>query len=253
MSNHAKDPLYCFTSFFLYRYQNEDPPKLKSPSANVEGPSTNEGTETELQENSEAGISTASASVERTTEPAEFAIELPRTLKYDCGSPDCGPTQKVGLQRCQNIDQPAEKADLWNNQTEQGCDWERLVSDTADLLIFSSPNDTEAFRRIIQKSQGLEKGLGASLSNFLQNNVSDSQKMQLLFQLASGEQPDIGDTLESLEIKHTQEDLGSDDLTSMGIYLSGGLESEVATYGAFADGKVHPTILLNISQSRNDL
>lgn len=217
-----------------------DSSKLKSLSGDAERASNIEGAEAELQENFETGISIPSASVEQLSEQTEFAIELPRTLKYDCGSPDCGTNLQVGLQRAHGIDQPEGDADLGNKQTGQGCDWESLVSDTHDLLIFSSPNDAEAFRGIIQKSPGLETGLGASpLPSFLQNNMIDAQKMLLSFQVASGEQPEMGDALESIEIEHPQEDLGSDDLESMGIYSTDGLENESAAHEPFVDMKVH--------------
>ncbi|KAK4750112.1 hypothetical protein SAY87_027561 [Trapa incisa] len=223
-------------SRFLGRCQTVNISEQKSPSKNVDKPSTNEGAESELQDNLDKGKSIASTPVEQPTGHTEFANEVPHTFMYDFGSPDCGPIRKVGLRRCQNIDHPQQE-DPKNNQTEQRCDWESLVSDAADLLIFSSPNDAEAFRGIIQKSPGLERGLGTSLSNLPQNNITDSQKMQHSFQLDSGEQADAEVTLESLEIKKAREDLGCDDLASMGIHPSGGLEDEATPFGLFADGK----------------
>ncbi|XP_031383265.1 protein tesmin/TSO1-like CXC 2 [Punica granatum] len=224
-------------SRFLRRHQSLDSSKLKSPG-NAEKASTNEGAEAELRENFDAGISIASASAEQLSEHTEFAIELPRTLKYDCGSPDCGPTEEAGIQGADSINQLEGEADPGNKQTDPGCDWESLVSETADLLIFSSPNDAEAFRGIFHKSPGLGTGIGASLSStLLQSNMTDVQKMQLLFQIAPGEHPEMGDALENIEMKHTQEDLGSDDLESMGIYPSDGCENEAAPHGPFADTK----------------
>lgn len=222
-----------------------DSSKLKSLYGDLEkATSTNEGAEAELPENFVGGISSASASIEQLSENTEFAIELPPILKYDCGSPDRGPSHEIGLQRAHHIEQPEGEADLGNKQTGPGCDWESPVSDTADLLIFSSPNDAKAFRGIIQKSPGLETGLDAS-SSFLQNNITELQKMQLLFQVASYEHPEMGrDALGSIEIKDAQEDLGqedpgSDDLQSIGIYQSDALKNEAAVHYPFADMKVH--------------
>lgn len=216
-----------------------DSSKLKNLSKDVERVSTNEGAKAELSENFDAGISIVSTSVEQLSEHNEFAFELPHTLNYECGSPDFGANEEMSLQRAHDFDQPEGEADLGNKQTGPVCDWESLVQDTADLLIFSSPNDAEAFRGIIQKSPGLETGLDASLSSsFLQNNITELQKMQLLFQVASGEHPEVGDASESVEIEHTQEDLGSHDLESMGIYPCDSLNNEAAPHCPFAEMKV---------------
>ncbi|KAK4769489.1 hypothetical protein SAY86_027639 [Trapa natans] len=219
-------------SWFLRRHQNLESSKLKSLSADVETMSNNEGTqdEADLQEISQAGISIASASVEQPGERAEFAIELPRTLKYDCGSPDCCTNQDIDLQRVDAIDRPEGNANHGDNQTGKGCDWEGLVvSDTPDLLILSSPNDAEAFRGIFQNSPGLAIGLGVSpSSSFFQNNMTNVQQMQLFFQVGLDKEPEMGDASQNLEIRNTQEDHGSDDLESVEIYSTDGLENESA-------------------------
>ncbi|KAK4793688.1 hypothetical protein SAY86_024123 [Trapa natans] len=228
-------------SKFLKRYQNLDISKLQSLSGDAEGMSKDERTqaeaEAELQENFEAGISITPDSIEQLCDQTEFAIELPLTLKYDCGSPDCDTNQEIGFQRSDGTDQPQGDANLGVKQTGQGCDWEGpVVSDTPDLLIFSSPNDAEAFRGIIQNSPGLAVGLGVSSpSGFFQNSTANLQ--QHFFEVGLGEQPEMGGSSQSLELRNAQEDLGSDGLESIGIYSTDGLENGLAAHEPSAEMK----------------
>ncbi|KAK4790663.1 hypothetical protein SAY86_017967 [Trapa natans] len=224
-------------SRFHRRYQNLDLSKLKSPSRDFERENPNGRAEAVIPENFGARISIASTTVEQLSEHNEFAFELPHTLDYGSGSPDSSTNQDMSHQRVQNFDQQAEP-DLGNRQTGPGREWPNLVPDTADLLIFSSPNDGEAFQGIIQRSPGLETGLDASISSsLLQNNVAGLQKMQLLSQVASGCNPEMGDASEGIEIKHTEEDLRRQDLETMGSFPCGGLNNEAELYDPFAEIK----------------
>ncbi|KDP40217.1 hypothetical protein JCGZ_02215 [Jatropha curcas] len=162
-------------SRFLRRhnYSDQSKPEISSENGNKVG--SNEGDvaqlyddSRELQENFDAGVSIAEASIEPPSEHAEFAIELPRRFKYDCGSPECdtmsccGPhvdcmselagisalevSQKCADMHLQGIHPTKRKKEAAD------CDWESLISDTADLLIFNSPIDSEVFKGLMQKS-----------------------------------------------------------------------------------------------------
>ncbi|XVF57271.1 hypothetical protein PTKIN_Ptkin06aG0191800 [Pterospermum kingtungense] len=80
-------------------------------------------------------------------EKSDLPIELPRTLKYDCGSPD------GNLEPCDNITKSTgaeERQQSFENERDlckirqikseeiAGCDWVAIVSDVADLLTINS-------------------------------------------------------------------------------------------------------------------
>ncbi|KAK4587398.1 hypothetical protein RGQ29_024201 [Quercus rubra] len=165
----------------LKRHNCSDPSKPEFSSENGNKVCTNEGIgvdatqlydkSAELQDNFDSGVSDGEASVEPSSEHSKFAIELPRTLKYDCGSPVCDPTPCCGTEAgCMptSLVQCGQEASAKGSsegevhlsemcrtdQTKEGleCDWESLISDCPDILIFNSPNDSEAFKGLIQKS-----------------------------------------------------------------------------------------------------
>ncbi|GKV42381.1 hypothetical protein SLEP1_g49792 [Rubroshorea leprosula] len=121
-----------------------------------------------LQESFDPGVSIGEASLELTNESSRFAIEIQSTLKYDCGSPICDPVAYVTETKCGSVvpfaQGTSEKGvsedgvnldgicQTYQKRETTGCDWDNLMSDTADLLIFSSPNDSEAFRGLFHKS-----------------------------------------------------------------------------------------------------
>ncbi|XP_057992496.1 protein tesmin/TSO1-like CXC 2 isoform X2 [Hevea brasiliensis] len=174
-------------SRFLRRHHYSDPSKSEFSSENGNKVSRDEGTaldvaqlydnSAELQENFNPGASIGEVSVEPPTEDLRFAVELPRRLNYGCGSPEYDPTPRCGPQ----IDCSSELAGISRKcsperemhlqrvyQAEQkkeatDCDWESLISDSNDLLIFNSPTDTEAFKGLMQKSLDLGTSFSASL------------------------------------------------------------------------------------------
>lgn len=129
----------------------------------------------ELQENFDPRVSMEEVSVEASND-SKFAIELPQALKYDCGSPGCdsnpcniesncmtemASTSVSVVQFVQEASENgASEADVRLQRTCQmeqknevtGCEWESLISDAADLLIFNLPNDSEDFKGLMQKS-----------------------------------------------------------------------------------------------------
>ncbi|OMO85620.1 hypothetical protein COLO4_21540 [Corchorus olitorius] len=189
-------------SRFLKRHNYADPSKPELLSGEVTRATTNvEGgneagqlcdSSAELQENFDPGVSLGEASLELPNEPSRYAMELPRTLKYDCGSPNCDPapclieTNSVSESTCTSIvpfvqeasekglsDSGVEVAGIEQKRDSAGCDWESLISDAADLLIFNSPNDSEAFRCVIQKPMDPGTRFCPTLiSRFPQNDIN---------------------------------------------------------------------------------
>uniref|UniRef100_A0A2N9F508 CRC domain-containing protein n=1 Tax=Fagus sylvatica TaxID=28930 RepID=A0A2N9F508_FAGSY len=220
----------------------KDPSKPEFSSENGNKACTNEGigvdaaqlydNSAELQENFDSGVSNGEASAGPSSEHSKFAIELPRTLKYDCGSPDCDPTPRCGTEAgCMSASlvqygQEASAKDssegevhlsemCRTDQTKEGteCDWESLISDAADILIFNSPNDSEAFRGLIQKSMDpLTRFCTSLMSQLPQNDVNNVQNTQIVDPIDSGEQQEThdlsakpGEDSELQEIDQTQD------------------------------------------------
>lgn len=223
--------------FFISRHNYSDASKNEVSSEDGNKACSNEGAagdEAQLYDNFDPGVSIGEASVERPSEHLKFAIELPRTLKYDCGSPDCDPTPRCGTQMDSVSElagtsasivpfaketsrkiSPEDEVHLQGiHQIEQKketseCDWESLISDAADLLIFSSPIDTEAFKGLIQKS--LDPGAGFC--------TSEVHKMRVVGPSSSVEQHEMedpfaqpGETMELKQINQRQDNLAANNM-----------------------------------------
>ncbi|KAE8712434.1 golgin subfamily B member 1-like isoform X1 [Hibiscus syriacus] len=188
-----------------------DPSKPELLSADGTKASRIEETGVDVQENFDPGVPLGEASFELPNEPSSIAIELPQTLKYDCGSPGCDPTPCIiemncvsqstctslaivpfiqeasqkGLSDVVDVQESSEKGlsdgmgvaatlQIERKRETIGSEWESLILETSDLLIFSSPNDSEAFRGVIQKS--LDPGAtfcSTLISQFPQHDISD--------------------------------------------------------------------------------
>ncbi|XVE81656.1 hypothetical protein DITRI_Ditri15bG0082600 [Diplodiscus trichospermus] len=205
----------------------------------------------ELQENFDPGVSLGEASLELPNETSRFAIELPRTLKYDCGSPNCDPapcvieTNSGSDPTCTSLsivpilqessgkglsDGGVEVASICQIEQKRepvACDWEGLISDTTDLLIFDSPNDSEAFRDVIQKS--LDPGTRfcpTLISQFPQNYINEVS--QTTVDSNEHEDPSL-QTGEAGELKDINHAHGDFDNTSVTKCVAGTLTDNVET------------------------
>lgn len=190
---------------------------------------------TELQENFDSGVSIRDGSVEPPGEPLKFTIELPRTLKYDCGSPDSDQTPRCGTQ-ADIVSKPAGtiaslapltnvashkdspegqvhlaglyKIDSKKEATE--CDWENLISDASDLFIFNSPIDADGFKELFQKSPNPVVGFCTSFN--------EVRKMQIVNPFGPGEQNEKedpftqpGETIELTQMDPTHDNLAANE------------------------------------------
>ncbi|KAK2647077.1 hypothetical protein Ddye_022272 [Dipteronia dyeriana] len=242
---------------FLKRNNCSDSSKAGSSSENGNKVCTDDGVamdasqlydnSAQLQENFDAGVSIEEDSVEPSGD-SKFVIELPRALKYDCGSPGCSSTpcsvieancvseqagtsasvvpfvekdsengsfeDEVHLQGASQIEQKKE---------EVGCDWESLISDAQDLLIFHYPNESEAFKGLIQKSMDPGARFCTSLvTQFSQNDLSGEPKRQMVdsvgcsqhHEMMEGLSAQPGETSELKEINEIEDNLVNDDLNN---------------------------------------
>lgn len=239
--------------FFLCRNNCSDLSKPGLVSENGTKACANEGVATDasqlydnsaqLEENFDPGVSIAEVSIEASGD-SKFAIELPRALKFDCGSPGCEPTPcgietnsvseltsaslsivpftreasekvssegEIHLHGTSNIEQKKEAA---------GCDWESLMSDASDLLLFNFPDESEVFKGLIHKSMDPGARFGSSvISRFPQSDFSGEPNMQMVDPNGSCQQYEMeaqstqpGENNELQEINQMQDDHASDDL-----------------------------------------
>ncbi|KAJ7979996.1 protein tesmin/TSO1-like CXC 2 [Quillaja saponaria] len=188
----------------------------------------------DLRQCTDSAVSIEDASVEAPCEHTEFAIELPQTLKYDCGSPDCHPTPCCDNETVSVLILPGNSASVVayaqdaceNNPTEgevqlqeisqvepkaegAGCDWESLISNDTDLLIFNSPNEPEAFKGLIYKSLDSTPEFYNFPPQLLQssNNVQNMQIVELVSSSSQRETEDHyqpGAASDQLEVDKTQ-------------------------------------------------
>lgn len=160
----------------------------------------------ELNENCDQVISVGEAPDEAHNEHSKFVIELPRTLKYDCGSPDCDPTP-CGIEAdCASeladpstsivpyVQEASEKSSDGEahahlqgmcqiGQKKEGtvCDWESLISDAADLLIFHSPSGTDTFKGLIENSlEPVTRFCTSLVAQSPENDINDVNEMQIV-------------------------------------------------------------------------
>ncbi|KAF9677624.1 hypothetical protein SADUNF_Sadunf08G0127000 [Salix dunnii] len=190
---------------------------------------------TELQENFDSGVSIRDGSAEPPSEHLKFTIELPRTLKYDCGSPDSDQTPRCGTQAdivsksagtiaslapltnvASHKDSPEGQvhlAGLYKIDSKKEaieCDWENLISDASDLLIFNSPIDADGFKELFQKSPNPVVGFC--------NSFNEVRKMQIVNPFCPGEQNEKedpftqpGETIELTQMDPTHDNLAANE------------------------------------------
>ncbi|KAK2980633.1 hypothetical protein RJ640_011441 [Escallonia rubra] len=184
-------------SRFLRRHQFSDMSKPDFSSENGNKVGRDEGVMdvahdlTQQPENFDPRSSIGDASDERSYESSKLEIELSHTLSYDYVNPDCNPSTSCGIEnecasekgsfgsemRIEGISQ------IDQNREATGCDWESLISDAADLLIFDSPNETGPAKGSNQKSFDSVTGFCTSL------NI-DLPKTQASGAVGSSEQPE---------------------------------------------------------------
>ncbi|KAK3190114.1 hypothetical protein Dsin_029675 [Dipteronia sinensis] len=242
---------------FLKRNNCSDPSKAGSCSENGNKVCTDDGVamdasqlydnSAQLQENFDTGVSIEEDSVEPSSD-SKFVIELPRALKYDCGSPGCSSTPCSVIEANYVSEQAGTSASvvpfvekdsengsfedevhlqgasqIGQKKEEVGCDWESLISDAQDLLIFHYPNESEAFKGLIQKSMDPGARFCTSLvTQFSQNDLSGEPELQMVDSVGCSQQHEMmegrsaqpGETSELKEINEIEDNLANDDLNN---------------------------------------
>ncbi|XP_043693254.1 protein tesmin/TSO1-like CXC 3 [Telopea speciosissima] len=188
-----------------------------------------------LQESFDPGSSITEVSVP-SSEPPNLAIELPSNLKYDYGSPDCNPTpshginmdplpeitatpaslvhfgQEVSEERQHSFESKVEIqgiCQVYENKDEgAGCDWENLISNASDLLIFDASVDAGAPKEQSLELVHHEIGSFASLgSKLLHGSTDDLQKTQPMGLAGSWEEHEMEDTESRSEAVREQKEM----------------------------------------------
>ncbi|XP_043692295.1 CRC domain-containing protein TSO1-like isoform X2 [Telopea speciosissima] len=176
------------------------------------------------------------SSIKEVTESSNLAIELPRNMKYDCGSPDCIPmpsdgikmdplpeitatpaslvrfVQEVSDERRHSFESKLEVQEICqvDHNRDEGteCDWEHLISDAADLLILDASIDAGAPKKRNLELVHHETGSFASLvSNLPECNSDDLQKTQPVGLVDSCEKHEIEDPVSHPEEVRKQKEM----------------------------------------------
>ncbi|XVE89852.1 hypothetical protein DITRI_Ditri20bG0027700 [Diplodiscus trichospermus] len=136
-------------------------------------------------------------------EQSDLAIELPRTLKYDCGSPDCNlqpcgeiledtsvelagqersPSQcnrdewEVRQQSFQNERDLRKICRIKRSEESLGCDWVAIVSDVADMLTMNSSIIHENINGQDQRTS--DSGTTSFMSTILQFPLDNANNLE---------------------------------------------------------------------------
>ncbi|KAM4108632.1 hypothetical protein ACB094_03G059400 [Castanea mollissima] len=214
--------------FSIRRHQFSDPSKNESSQIGNKN-NTSEGVSVAVQpsdsctENFECCTSASSAreiTTEPTDEPSGLVIELPNTLKYDCGSPDSdmvppnatktdtAPGIAGTLESFDEFLMDDSKGKLHSFESEknlrnicsieqniEACDWVSFVSGAADLLNLDSSMIEEHFEG--QNHKSVDPGTISFLSTVLQlpqDNANDVEKTEAI-SIISCKQREMGETV----------------------------------------------------------
>ncbi|KAI5649212.1 hypothetical protein M9H77_35217 [Catharanthus roseus] len=171
---------------FLRRHQLVDPSKPEFSSDNGNKTAVEEGhakvvnSSNEQQQNTDLGNSLVEVPEELSNNDcSKLAVALARTLNYECTPVSSSKTSNPAEGKCVSefastsgalvpFGQAVSEKGLFGNgvctegisQTSQigdpaGCEWENLITDAADLLIFDSPDDVGTANKLLDPATGL--------------------------------------------------------------------------------------------------
>ncbi|KAI3469608.1 hypothetical protein Pfo_026271 [Paulownia fortunei] len=203
-------------SRFLRRRQLSDPSKPEFSSddgSRVDTDKINMDATRQLdeqQENVNPRASDGEVSGEPSYDCSKFVVDFAED--YDCNSPNSNLRRSCGLKAKHMADygcnssklvpfvQEASQRDSYEsevsmkgvsqidqNKEATSCDWENLISDASDLLIFESPDDTDSYKKSIDPG-----------TSFYSSIKDDMENMQSLCAVGSGEQVVVGSEPENL-------------------------------------------------------
>lgn len=202
-------------SRFLRRHQLSDPSKPEFSSDDgirVDTNKANNATK-QLDERNE------SADGEEAAEPSydcsKFVVDFDKD--YECASPNSNLRPGCGLEAkgmadyaCTSsalvplIREPSERVEvnmdvstqIDQNKEATSCDWEHMISDTSDLLVFESPNDRDSYNNSVDPG-----------TSFYTSIKGDMQSLQLIYTVDSGEQVVAGNEAENLSTQPGEDEM----------------------------------------------
>ena len=198
--NAATFSLYIIEVLFVIRHSVADLSKPDFTSENGNRVDTNggvTGSVSQLQENSSAPDGNSDSTELPSVHPLSTKEE-PQAMKSDSARPDCDQKQPDSV--TESGEDPAliepyvhnksgngsaeaeankQVVSLTEEREATGYDWESLITEGSDLLIFSSPNGSEAIR-LVQKPLDLVTGFTSStLSQIMENDNTNLSKMRI--------------------------------------------------------------------------
>lgn len=190
------------------RHQLPDPSKPEFSSDNDHKVNSSQVHNLDVADNaseqpeSYLGSCTIEASIQASYEFSKIAVELVKSLDYDCSSPNSSPVTNCGIKHksfsalagssdtiVPMVHDVSEKSSLRyqvnmegasqidGNEEDAGCDLEGLISGTGDTLIFDSSYDTGTFKKAVDPS--------SRTYSFVSNEI---QNIQTFSAVGSGEQ-----------------------------------------------------------------
>ncbi|KAL8047998.1 hypothetical protein ABFX02_07G034900 [Erythranthe guttata] len=182
-------------SRFLRRHQLSDPSKPEfstdTNKAIVDAGPTKKSDE--LQENVDTRESDADvAACHSSYDCSKYIVDFAEGYDFSSPNASCGLKDKhvsvVPFVQNNNMEGVSQSQVIDRNQESKTCDWDSLISDATDLLIFESPNDADTYKKSM-----IDNGM-----SFYNSMDSDMQNMQSLCAEGSGEQFLEGNETENL-------------------------------------------------------
>lgn len=204
------------------KVSSEDASKVHTTSEETLADSTRHNS-SELQENTDKGISVEDASIEH----IKFSVEPQQTLKYSsCGSPGydpplCGdegntllelPDEAAADETDSSEGHLQKMCQMEPKSEDPECYWDSLVPDGPDMLIFNSPGEAEAFKGLMHKPLDSSIRLSDVMSVLPISTIHNGRKMYFVDSVASGSEHEIGDhcfepTTTAMDTDQTQDNL----------------------------------------------
>lgn len=185
----------------------------------------------ELQENTDQRISMGDSLIDFDPSKEYTKFELPQALKYDSGSPGCVPllcsvetnsllelprepaSDVAFVQQVSKRDSVEGVSQIEANIEGPDCDWDNLIIDSSDMLFFSSPTVTGAFKGLMNKPLDLSTRFSKFMTLLPQYTTNNGHKMHIANPVASGSEHEIEDNLSepisATDTGQTQENLAN--------------------------------------------
>ncbi|XP_057771625.1 protein tesmin/TSO1-like CXC 2 isoform X2 [Salvia miltiorrhiza] len=192
-------------SRFLRRHQLSDPSKPEFSSddgAKLDTNKANADASKQLDDQKESGDGDVAA--EPSYDCSKFVVDFAKD--YECASPNSNLRPGCGLEGKGMADygcsssalvqltrEPPQRGEVnidgvnQNREAAGSCDWEHMISDTSELLVFESPVDRDSYSKSVDPGTSFYTGI-----------KSDMQNLHLICAVDSGEHVAVGNEAETL-------------------------------------------------------